>query len=512
VPPPSLQFAAFSRDLIVGLFGDPSQPNQDAAVEYLASYLGDLGAKSALFEPHYVDRHYVDDFANYYSRSFRPPRAHCARVHFFSSPEAAIGSFFDEAYAVSSNAKKVAQSLEEFYLGFVVQRPLATAKIGRTVLKTYPLAGGRHYQVLRPYRINLAGLRLHIQGLAYQQQDRGAAVCASTALWSALQRVAYVAGHRTPTPISITEAAASPFPASYGLNDLQMAAAIAALGYSADEFMPAENRALFMAKLQMCLDSQLPAILLVSKKQKTGAGEVTIGHAVTVTGYNESSSPVDVPAPDSRLPPVPMLGGNLETLYVHDDNLGSHAHYELVKSADLNNDGHPKLILRRGSSKRPVEKWWDIDDWAIECALVPKPQKLRQPIDALFLNILMLRWLFEGILKGEPGLLFSAWYSSGVDYRGGLLEDPSLDRGQFKEFNFSLSLPRHIGVIRARTVSHKLCDFVLDVTEIDRQPTKPAVLALVGYGTPRGSQAWADLQKVALYFGGVPTISAPPTP
>lgn len=511
----SLQVVPFTRSALIKAVGDPrttGEDQQDPAIEYLASYLTDLGARSFVLEPRYVDRHFVDDFAEYYARSFNPPEPRCARLHFFTALDVPVRGWIADAYLSAEKRKQSESNLQEGYLGFVVQRPLATARIGRTVLRTYPLAGGRHYEVVRPYIVNLAALRLSIRGLAYQQQDRGAAVCASTALWSALQRVAYVAGHRTPTPISITRAAGSPYAASYGLSSIQMASALSTLGYSADEFAPAENRAAFRAKIRMCLDSQLPVILLVAKKQKTGAGEVTAGHAVTVTGYNGSSTIVEVhgPAdPSLHIAPIPMRGGSINTLYVHDDNLGSHAHYELIDSTDVNSDGHQKLFLKRGSSNRPAVSWWQVDEWCIESALVPKPEKLRQPVDSLFSNILSLRPLFESILKGRT-LHYGAWFAAGVEYRRDLLET-GIDRAQLNEFNATLSLPRHIGVIRAYFEDAWLLDFAVDVSEIDRHPGRPAVLAAIGHGIPRFSPAWKDLGNVAKYLGGVPTISAPAT-
>ena len=66
-----------------------------------------------------------------------------------------------------------------------------------------------------------------------------------------------------------------------------MASALSCLGYTADRFVPAENRTLFRAKLVSCLQSHLPVVLLMHRKVMTGAGEVPVGHAVTLTGFSE---------------------------------------------------------------------------------------------------------------------------------------------------------------------------------------------------------------------------------
>ena len=78
------------------------------------------------------------------------------------------------------------------YLGFMVIKPLPGSPIGRTVLRTFerdaPRGGRREFTAIRRYTVSLAGLSLSVRGLAFQQQDQGVSACATTALWSALQR------------------------------------------------------------------------------------------------------------------------------------------------------------------------------------------------------------------------------------------------------------------------------------------------------------------------------------
>ncbi len=447
----------FSKDLMRAIFASGQQGV--ASVEYIANYLTELGAASVLYETHYVDRHYLDDFTDYYARSFDPPATTGSRFHFFNLTCGALDGLLDQAYTSEhADARdQIEAQLEDAYLGFVVRRPLAGAPIGRTVLKTYPADGRRHYAVVRPYKVNVAGLRLTIEGLAYQQQDRGAAVCASTALWSALQRVAYVAGHRTPTPSSITRAANSPFPAAHGLHELQMATALATLGYVADQFSPAENRGLFRAKLVACLDSQLPVILLIARKIETGSGIRDVGHAVTVTGYSEPKSTVEVRGLRREFMPLRMKGGSVEVLYVHDDNLGSHAHYELRDSAEKDADGYEKLLLYRGRSNAADEPWWVPDKWTIRGALVPKPAKLRLPIENLFSTILWLRKLLEDVVFPGIELAFAPRFAAGTEYKRALLENAQLDLPQKRPFLSELALPRHVGVLSVFDGDHLRC-------------------------------------------------------
>jgi hypothetical protein len=519
----ALVFADLTVVFLHQLFG-PS-----AATLYLQDYLSHLRATVVLVETHYVDRHFLDDFTHYYARSFRPPTPWCARVHFFRT-HSAIGlkEIFGRAYASVSALQEVESILNDVYLGFVVKRPLIGAPIGRTVLRTYPVEGRRHYTVVRNYDVHVAGVTLSVKGLAYQQQDRGAAVCASTSLWSALQRVARVAGHRTPTPSAITRAAASPFPASDGLDESRMAASLSSLGYIADRFAPMENRPLFRALVVSCLESQLPVILLIMRKQRTGAGEIPVGHAVCVTGFSEPPATTDVPATQVGRAPIRMKGGAVEILYVHDDNLGSHAHYEIFDNADPTDllNGFEKLMLRRGRSgagsappdpsvavdpaaPAPIppgpDNWWPPDEWAIFGALVPKPDKLRLPVKQLFYDVVELRLLVERMFVGFP-FHYSPRFATGIEYKRSLF-DATVDREDLPAF-MQVPLPRYIGVISTYLANTLIFDIVLDVSEVERDPTRPPVIAIVAPGIAKNSPAWKVLSAVATALSW-PLITAP---
>jgi len=437
----------FSESLLITELG------KRPPVRYLFGYLNTLKARAVLIEQHYVDRHFVDDFAWYYARAFNTPDAHCKRFHFFDElSRDDLNRLLDTAF----NGERAAaeKSLQKSYLGFVVVRPLALAPLGRTVLRTYDSDNDRrHYEVVRKYRVNISGLRLHVDGLAYQQQDRGAAVCASTALWSALQQVASLDGQRTPTPSAITRAAVSPFPASYGLNPVQMGTALTNLGYSADYFVPDGDTTLFRAKLVSCLHSRLPVLLLL--KNESGGS----GHAVAVTGFSDPRNVVDVSVTTSTKP-IRMKAGAADVLYVHDDNLGSHAHYELFDKQKPSSTG-AQLMLRRGRSGKSTP-WWKPDELVVFAALVPKPAKLRLTIEALLRTVLQYRPVLEAELAGLD-LHFGARFTTGVRYRDELFDMP-LDREQLRAFQEGLSLPRHVGVITVSSNTERLLDLIVDVS------------------------------------------------
>jgi len=486
-----IQVFDFGEPEIIRVFGD------SAASHYLHEYLSEIDAKTILLEPHYVDRHYLDEFAYYYSRSFHAPAAHCSRLHFFKSDKFSISQALSDAFADAGRLDSAQQKLQASYLGFVVRRPLAGAPIGRTVLSTYPPDGDRrHYEVVRAYRINLLGMCLQVQGLAYQQQDGGAAVCASTALWSALQRIAFISGNRSPSPFAITNAAKSPFPASHGLHDQQMAEAISALGYSADRFDPDDNRLLFRAKLIACLDSQLPVVLGLCQKVVTASGVRIYGHAITVTGYAEPDCVGEIPMGNGVSMRSPA--GSLDTLYVHDDNLGFHAHYELVDSDELNIDGNPILQILRGRASGGSREWWEPDLWDIEWALIPKPDKMRLPLEDLFSNASMIQPLIENVFFQGARVYYRVRFDSGVSYQKRLIA-MKLEASLLRGFFFSVSLPRHLAVISVYLDDDDthLLDIVMDATSVSRDSAVLNVATFVAPGVPFTSHAFARIKAFA---------------
>lgn len=475
-----------------------------APVEYLWWYLQDIGARSFVREENYVDRHYLDDFTNYYARSFRPPEAHCRRLHYFRCDHGELESLLDAFYRSGDS-----RDLNEQYLGFVVRRPLIGARLGRTVLITYEGDSGRLYTVIRPYRVHIGSLSLTVHGLAYQQQDVGAAVCASTALWCALQKVANMSGHRTPTPSAITIASESPYAASEGLTDPQMATALARLGYAADWFVPVD-RALFRARVAACLRSHLPVVLLVAN------GEA---HAVTCTGYREPSELVEVPTSDATpTKTIRMRTGSIRTIYVHDDNVGSHAHYELHDSPpegfDYGNDRaiDPDDVLWLVRGRLGEERPGRPDRWEPSClmvlgALVPKPSKLRLPAERLIHLAAALRETAELIFVGLK-LNYDVAFTSGVAYRQ-ILFDRRLEPNQRWEFDMNADLPRHLAVVSVSAGDDHLLDFLIDATSIDLAPDEDSLLAVVAPGVPVKSAAWKRLLRVCEEvevpaIGGVP--------
>ena len=434
---------------------------------YMGIYLGSLGCRTIVHERHYIDRHYIDDFSLFYSRSLRDYPNSCQRLHFFSSE-------FDEKQwsglvqrANGGEREEVERELAGQYLGFMVIKPLPGSPIGRTVLRTFcrdaPGGHRREFTAIRCYTVSLAGLSLSVRGLAFQQQDQGVSACATTALWSALQRTAPLEHLSSPTPAQITEAASRymllggrALP-SEGLHFDQLCEAVRATGLAPvllTSISPREDR----AHMATYLRSGLPVLLGI---RPMGEGEA---HAVCLVGlrWGAVQPPTD--------PKIRYRDGAtaVERIYVHDDRLGPYA------SATMKS-----TTIDAGVVVTTLELSWPDEHPAEESQLfgmlIPVPVKLR--LSAVRLRAIAHE-VGQAVAVGIPalhGLEVHTSFCKGASYRAKAY-DFNLSLGGLREFTHETLLSRYVGVIELVTDNGPVADVILDATETS---PNPGVLAVV---------------------------------
>jgi hypothetical protein len=300
--------------------------------QYLARYLETIGAKTIITEHRYVDRDYLDDFSQFYVKCFERYEHVCKRLHFFSKPmdEATVAAVIKNEPGSSSD------SLQESYLGFTVARPLPDAVIGRTALKTYPDDGGRrHYTALRTYRANLFGIELQVDSLAFQEQDKALAACATVALWSCFHKASELFQTPAPTPAEITRAAnrlvnqVRPLP-SHGLEVHQMCTAIRHIGLEPEVIEPKPN---------IPLASLIYSHLRFGNPVLLGVDIEGLGlHAITLTGYSllpSRHSQTEVSAPHTG---IRLVGSRINEFYAHDDQTGPFSRLKVVSQPNMHSE------------------------------------------------------------------------------------------------------------------------------------------------------------------------------
>lgn len=188
-----------------------------------------LGAQTAVIEYRYLDPDYRSEHSRFYSTTFRryPSVAH--RLHFFSEPPPA--TLGDPQQALDFTA------LAPSYLGFVVLRPVAGARVGRVALAP-PSGLANELTCSTSERVNVFGVPMAVRSAPFMAQDSQLGVCAHMTLWVVSQHHHLAYGRERRTAGDIAELIPNdlglgrPAPSS-GLTVDQLAAGCRALGLPA---------------------------------------------------------------------------------------------------------------------------------------------------------------------------------------------------------------------------------------------------------------------------------------
>lgn len=373
----------------------PDEVQEHRQARYLSRYLADLEARSIVVEEDYTDGDYLDDFAEYYVRCWTPYQRRCRRLHFFD-----IELDDESLREILLDSRKHSRLQDPHYLGFVVARPLPSAIIGRSVLKTYPSDGGRrHYPATGEYRANLLGTELRLESLAFQEQDTVLAACATVSLWSAFHQTARLFGTPTPTPTAITRSANTvvhrvrAFP-SQGLTFEQISYAIQDVGLQPEE-VDVDSATPLASLAYAYLRSQLPVILIVRVE---GVGD----HAVTLAGYSLKDRRVLDREVGPNEQTVRSIGLRIDELYGHDDQVGPFARMPIRPHATVGPREFPVVL----------EGWTDESGASSKrllplAVVVPVYHKIRLSYIDVHKILMTLDWLLDRTLL--PGRDAAEW-------------------------------------------------------------------------------------------------------
>jgi hypothetical protein len=326
---PHLKVVAFSEESFYEALSNPHTPSSQIrkhrVAQYLFGYLTRLGAVSLVSEWPYTDGDYLDDFANYYVKCHESYERRCKRLHFFRV------EIDDDRLRLRIRARATPETGDDpDYLGFIVARPLPSAVVGRTVLRTFGDDGGRrNYTCKRGYKVNLCGVELEFDSLAFQEQDTILAACATVSLWSCFQMTCNLFGTTSPTPAVITNAASKaihlgrPIP-SRGLHVLEMCSAIRYVGLEPEVFTVTHKTPL-SSLIYGYLQMKLPVILGVEIQ---GLGL----HAITITGYSMLPQPVLAREASPKGGYVRLPGLRIDGFYGHDDQVGPFSRLDVTEN------------------------------------------------------------------------------------------------------------------------------------------------------------------------------------
>jgi len=292
-------------------------------VQYLVGYLDKIGAKTILLESEYVDRDFLEDFAGYYVRCFEPYRRYCSRLHFFSFD---FGREFLEKSIVDQHDSDRRAELRRNYLGFIVVKPLPETIIGRTCLVTYPENAERYFPITRKYDVDVFGISLTVDSLAFQEQDHEVAACATSALWSVFHASGKLFQHQIPSPFAITKIASELTPddtralPNEGLSTIQMANSIRDLRLE-PLAINVEDPFLFKSALYAYTRGRIPVLLVVDLLERKAGGQLSSRgmHGVAVAGYSLPSGKAGKAREEQEFQ---IRAESIDRIYAHDDQIG----------------------------------------------------------------------------------------------------------------------------------------------------------------------------------------------
>lgn len=431
-------------------------------LRYLKKYVLQLGCRCVLVEEHYIDRDFMEDYSVFYSRNLEPLPNHCRRVHFFSvSPdelEKRVDELFrqletekDTVLRERSYRRRCRQFSSDCYLGFSVIKPLNGTPVGRTVLRNYEAnaddGGLRRFDSTRQYVVHALGIELTVRGLGFQQQDVGVSACATTAIWSCMQKAIEHDAMPVATPAKITSMAGQysmphgRMMPSEGLSLDQMCQAIRASGMSpyvaACESLSAARFYLFVA-----IASGFAPILVLQMQNR--------GHAITATGMKLTDD-----VKQQLIGSVWDSSSTVGYLYVHDDRLGPSISARLSGEAKGSKES-VRLELEDSDGQR--------SSWVLSHVLLALYPKIR-------LSIADLRriWgmLAKHLLENHTGsvLRTEVWITRGHRYIEAMLMDDSRLSHHYVRRLASHRLSRYVGVIRLHHDNDDwFVDLLVDVT------------------------------------------------
>jgi hypothetical protein len=444
--------ATFAQ-LLIAASGGTVSGEVPFQVEYLARYCARLGVVTVITEQCYIDRHFTEEYALYYSRMLTPPRNNVQRFHLFTAKieEPDLVSLLDLGTSSIAGLNEALSRVQPHYRGFISVRPIASAPVGRSVLTRIADSpeDSRHIWATSEHEVHVANLNLKVDGLAFQQQDVAVGACATAALWSALSRVARFEGMRAPTPAEVSEAASRHFlpygrslPAASGLAVEQLSEAIRACGFAPEVVTADTAPEIFALALHTYLLSGIPVVLSLY-----GNGG---GHAVTAVGFQKSGT--SHPTLEAS---VPSRSARLKKLYVHDDRIGPYA----------------RAFIEPFTHKELGEGLlFKIEDetWLIDSAVVPVYPKLRLSVRSLITLGEMTVEVMEAIVAADEAVNLNVefQYERGGDYLANLAGRTVA--ASSASFLRQVSLSRWCGIVRWYFGDSQIAEFVYDTTDIVR--------------------------------------------
>lgn len=424
----------------------PSVVQEKLHSPYFREYFDHIGAQIILVENDYIDRDYLEDYAAYYARSFQDYPRKCTRVHFFK--EKLSEDDFTKMLEGAPN-----EPLRRSYLGFIVVKPIPRTFIGKTCLLTYGDHDERHFPIAREYKVNLFGIALSVNTIAYQEQDSTVAACATSALWSLFQCTGYLFQHHIPSPVKISESATRLLPyasrhfPNKGLNPEQMAYAIREMGLE-PYLIDADNHYILKTNIRAYLSYGIPLLLGVELVEATSRNRIGL-HAVAVTGYRMES-----PATTASLSGITVKSHGISKIYAHDDQIGPFARMEFT--AKLPNELTTTWTWNGDSViARPL------------LLLIPLYHKIRIPFELIIEHTHELDQQLRRVAPTTYDISWDFQLTNSSSVKSTLLGNAKIENTPRLEI-LKKNMPKYLWSATASIADSKLFEILFDATDLEQ--------------------------------------------
>jgi hypothetical protein len=279
--------------------------------------------QTAVFEHDYVDEDYQDEFAAFYSKTFKRYPHRCTRIHFFRQ-------------AISSRTRTDYRRYRNGYLGFVILRPTDLQRVGRTILVPPIKSSDSQFITCQaPFQAHIYGNEFVVKAMPFIQQDTQVGACAQASLWMLARYMSERFHCREFLPSEINALAKAnmalgrSLPAENGLTTIQMLDALQGMGFPAVGYMrenmdPCSHHieAAFPiqgntgAKKRQALELQRTAKLadIAYRYIESGLPVIlgTADHAIVAVGHSYDHSVMNATVAIQRIP----------SFFINNDNTG----------------------------------------------------------------------------------------------------------------------------------------------------------------------------------------------
>ncbi|WP_421797694.1 hypothetical protein [Haliscomenobacter sp.] len=418
--------------------------------------------KTILIEHKYISQTYLSDLPTEFIFSSQDQSKLCKRVHFFSRSFITV----EELLADPENANT--KKLWDSYKGFATVKPLPKSRLGPVILSPYPSSGSadRKFTAIRPYNINLLGRSIHLNSLAFMEQDGILHGCATVALWSAIHRLHSMFNVGMLHPMAINTLAKYTTRSQLGaitgveMNLHQICGVIEQMGLKAelrtmigslehnvnhDEKEEIGYKTFVCKFIYSYLKMGLP-ILLGLEFEDGGK------HLITLIGYKAIN---DQKANFTKHNDWPIAyADQIQTLYAHDDLVGPFSKLTLME-----NGSKVKVIPLKDPTGKIARS-----ESNVHSIIVPLPKEIRLTFEDIYQQTLYFESLFYELIETDQNFVWDIYLLPSSEYRRDIVKTENTYSQAQKTELLTRFLPPYLWVARANVTGYPEMEFIFDAT------------------------------------------------